>query len=451
MEKKPVKKPIKKPKKATQKQKQKQTVKVVVNVGRDGKPQMVRNPNPEIQMYAPNIYTRAPAIFSENAPAKPPIPPEPKKEPFRPRNTRQPYPNYFGVPPLPQDVFRPEYPESNRVEVLPDETEIINEITDTPYEDITGVVDEYNPETGNTDYIQTQIPTDFVNPLPRNLIQQIPDETEIINEITDTPYEDITGVIDEYNPETGNTDYIQSQNPTDFIETYNPTEYVNPLPRNSIEDTYAERERMIMGNEEINSKMIQEDYLKNKLEGLGMREEDLMGQLQAYQTPNVSYRQGLNTELERLGMREEDLMGQLQASQTPNVPYKIKNEAPSNMINDPEQDLSLTQIFKPLFTNLIPKETDNLSKPPKYVPNLYQETRENLRTVEAYKPQPIDENLIDELPWKRGGGLALSTLNMQELNRIAEIIGVRNTTGQGKNKSKAQLTADINYDILKRK
>jgi len=198
--KKPVKKaPVKKPvKKTTQKQKQKQIVKVVVNVGKDGKEEkkqpQVRNPNPQQVMYAPplNIFTR------ENIPAQKETPAgfrqSERNEPVYtmpsiPRPTRMPFMNE----PVRQPNFAPE--ETSTVEILPDyrveepddisvgmeipdtEEEIVNDLTIDPYQENSGIIDEFNEKTGETDYIQTQTPSydmTIYNPTPNNYIEDIP-------------------------------------------------------------------------------------------------------------------------------------------------------------------------------------------------------------------------------------------------------------------------------------
>jgi hypothetical protein len=198
--KKPVKKaPVKKPvKKTTQKQKQKQTVKVVVNVGKDGKEEkkqpQVRNSNPQLVMYAPppNIFTRenippqkeTPAGFRQSERNEPVY-----TMPSIPRPTRMPFMNE----PVRQPNFAPE--ETSTVEILPDyrveepddisvgmeipdtEEEIVNDLTFDPYQENSGIIDEFNEKTGKTDYIQTQTPSydmTIYNPTPNNYIEDIP-------------------------------------------------------------------------------------------------------------------------------------------------------------------------------------------------------------------------------------------------------------------------------------
>lgn len=229
MEKKLIKKPVKKQKKKVlQKQKQKQTVKVVVNVGsKDGKPSVVRNTNPELVMYSPppNIFTKGnisgqasqvPAGFRDqesNAPIyNMPSSARPTQMPFMNEPVRQ--PNFF-----PEDTstveFLPDYPvrepfqpylvqepverqrqnfqEPVGIEIPNTEEEIVNDITDDPYQINAGIIDDFDERLGQTDYIQTQAPTydmTIYNPIQDN---NIDDEIELMRERFGMRREDLMG------------------------------------------------------------------------------------------------------------------------------------------------------------------------------------------------------------------------------------------------------------------
>ena len=431
------KKPVKKPKKKVlqtkgslqQKQKQKQSVKVVVNVGgKDGKiqPQIVRNPNPELVMYAPppNIFTKG------NIPVKKELRETPLG--FRDQEPNDPVYNMPSTTRPSQMPFMNEPVRQPRMFV--EETSTVEFLPDNP------VRQPYEP-------YQVQEPIGL----------EVPNtEQEIVNDFLDNPYQINAGIIDDFNERTGRTEYIQTQAPT-----YDMTIY-NPMPDNQIEDTYSQypqieytypqREEMIMGNEDYQSKELVNEELKLVDDELAIKEEELIDARTKQLNEEIPT---LKEEELQLIVREKELMKELSSFKAPE---------PSNKIEFLPQETShsLLDIYKspilqlertttnPLFTALEPQPTDNKMRPPL----LYQETKSNLRPVEevrAYKPTPIDENFIDKLPFKRGGGLALSTKNMKELNDIADILGVKTTTGSGKSKMKASLVADINFDMEQRK
>ena len=165
---------VKKEKKIKQKQKQSQKQTVVVNVGtlpksrtrkttRPPKKQMMGN---QISMFpAPSIYTYPPSFReTETAPrvSMPTSIPVSRPTPFAEQPIRRP---------------REFFTETSTVEFLPTTTEgIVNEYTDDPIQINAGIIDDYNPITNTTDYIQTQPPSlsmTIYNPVEDNQIDTI--------------------------------------------------------------------------------------------------------------------------------------------------------------------------------------------------------------------------------------------------------------------------------------
>lgn len=261
MEKKPVKKPVKKPKKTTQKQKQKQkqSVRVVVNIGKDGKPTPIRNPNAELVMYAPpTIFTKSNIqdTFRQSESNQPfytmPTATRPSGMPFMNEPVRQPvfFPEETAsvefLPDVPVYNFQPTA-EQPIVQVPNTESEIVNQLTDDPYQINAGVIDEFNERTGETDYIQTQAPTydmTIFNPTQESFIEDMkPTQNYVMEEYNEPkrkpPTFDIGGnFIRQPMPMT--LENIYKSNNDNFISETATEDYNSPLRG---DDLYSETRR----------------------------------------------------------------------------------------------------------------------------------------------------------------------------------------------------------------
>ena len=317
------KKPVKKPKKKVlqkQKQKQKQTVKVVVNVGgKDGnKPSVVRNPNPELVMYAPppNIFTKGniqaqasqvPSGFRDQEPNAPvynmPFTTRPSSMPFMNEPVRQ--PNFF-----------------------PEETSTVEFLPDFPVREPFQPYQVEEPIERQREYFQEQIGMEIPNT-----------EEEIVNDITDDPYQINAGIIDDFNERTGETDYIQTQAPT-----YDMTIY-NPIQDNNIDDEIELMRR----------------------ERFGMRREDLMGQV---------YKNVEN--IERKNMMSEDFY-----SEAFNIleNYNKKNEQKER--NDMMNEDVLNKKIEQMIANEAVGKVESK-----------QMKDYDFNTITSFLPQTPDDNII---------------------------------------------------------
>ena len=160
-----------------QKQKQSQKQTVIVNIGntksknkskqRQSKKKNLSN---QLSMFSPplNIYSYPPT-FRENETA-PRVSIPSRTEPYR-------YTPFAEQPRRQREFFT----ETSTVEFLPSTTEgIVNEYTDEPLQINSGIIDKYNPNTNQTEYIQSQNPKLNMT-VNNNLFEKNEDDNKIIN------------------------------------------------------------------------------------------------------------------------------------------------------------------------------------------------------------------------------------------------------------------------------
>jgi hypothetical protein len=348
----------KKPKKVVkqkQKQKQKQSVKVVVNVGKGETETAPRRYTNEIQMYSPplNIFTQ-PNLQNE---FRQPESNQPLYQmPYSTRQSNMPFTNE----PVRQPSFFPE---------------------DTPT--------YYNRNDRNYDEY--------------SLISS-PNTEEIVNELTDDPYQINAGIIDRYNEATGKTDYIQTQALTYDMEIH------NPMPNDLIEDLSSERRNM--SRNDLSSKLIEvrerQDKKNQQKEMNEMGEED-----------TNSFFNTFLYDREQKQKAENTLMGQNDFNAiSNNINDFIELEQPNTQITD------ITQQEEP--SNMI---TTSRSNNPKGRPKKGQE-----KVVEEYEI-PVANPATGILP--------LTNKRLPHLQFIAENYNVSIYNENGKPKQIRQLQKDI--------
>ena len=386
------KKPVKKPKKKVlqkQKQKQKQTVKVVVNVGgKDGyKPSVVRNPNPELVMYAPppNIFTKGnipaqasqvPSGFRDQEPNAPvynmPYTTRPSSMPFMTEPVRQ--PNFF-----------------------PEETSTVEFLPDFPVREPFQPYQVEEPIERQREYFQEQIGMEIPNT-----------EEEIVNDFLDDPYQINAGIIDDFNERTGETDYIQTQAPT-----YDMTIY-NPIQDNNIDDEIELMRR----------------------ERFGMRREDLMGQV---------YKNVEN--IERNNMMSEDFYSEA-FNILENYNKKNEQKERNSMMNEDVLNKKIEEmIANEAVGKVESKQTDDIITLMRNTTKNILNSRKSNNPLGRPRRIPLEQQVekVYTIPIiSKGGKIPLSDKKLSHLQFIADHFNVdKKKLGSDRLKTREELIATI--------